>query len=60
MNARIITYRLAHLTSARSRVFFLRLLDCQPGCTIVYCRFKICAHVKGSGMFSNKNHPNRI
>ena len=29
---------------ADSRKFCLRLLGCQPGCTIVYYSFKKCAH----------------
>jgi hypothetical protein len=35
---------LARLTAADSRKFCLRLLGCQPGCTIVYYLFKKCAH----------------
>ena len=41
--------RLARLTSAGSRKLCLRLLGCQPGCTIVYGRLKICAHYQGTG-----------
>ena len=54
--------RLARLTSAGSRKFCLRLLGCQPGCTIVYCRLKICAHFRGLVLeyFLTKNCHNRI
>jgi hypothetical protein len=36
--------RLACLTPADSRKSCLRLLGCQPGCTIIYYSFKKCAH----------------
>ena len=51
--------RLARLTSAGSRKFCLRLLGCQPGCTIVYGRLKICAHYQGTGsrIFSDEKLP---
>ena len=51
--------RLARLTSAGSRKFCLRLLGCQPGCTIVYGRLKICVHYQGTGsrIFSGEKLP---
>ena len=54
--------RLARLTSAGSRKFCLRLLGCQPGCTIVYYHLKICAHFRGLVLeyFLTKNCHNRI
>ena len=51
--------RLARLTSAGSRKFCLRLLGCQPGCTIIYGRLKICPHYQatGSRIFSDEKLP---
>ena len=40
------SHPISSLASAGSRKFCLRLLGCQPGCTIVYCHFKICAYFR--------------